>query len=119
MNETLIVLGAVALAGGIGVAGWATYAIDDMGLMRYINEDEYEAYSLFRLLGVLSAVAGLVALVIGLVVDTRPTTRDYHMRQIQYPISAQGTIFCMYCGRPIAPDAVYCPGCGRFMKNQP
>jgi hypothetical protein len=54
---------------------------------------------------------GLILIFIGLI------TEEEHKKGVlvhQQPLGPQGTTnFCPYCGRQMAPGAIYCPGCGR------
>lgn len=78
-------------------------------------------------LGIILVPVGFIVMIIGLIQSEEPrTVVQYYGTppppaygapggQVQY--SADGPTgsknFCSYCGRRIAPDAAYCPGCGR------
>jgi hypothetical protein len=83
------------------------------------------------LAGVLIPI-GFIIMVIGLVQSEEPKTIVQYYGApppgqvawggpVQYsPGGPPGTVnFCPYCGRPVAPDSVWCPGCGRSLKKQP
>ncbi len=77
-------------------------------------------------LGIILVPVGIIIMVVGLVQSEKPNTVVQYYGapppgqiaqggQAQY--SAGGppgtTNFCPYCGRQVAPGAVWCPGCGR------
>ena len=64
--------------------------------------------------GMVLMVLGVVVLVAGIIVAAIPTkTQTPPVQQPMYA-NASGTAgFCQFCGRPLAPGAVFCPGCGR------
>ena len=64
--------------------------------------------------GMVMMVLGVIVLVVGIIVAAIPTKTQ--TPPVQQPVYANppGTAgFCQYCGRPQAPGAVFCPGCGR------
>ena len=75
---------------------------------------------------------GFVIMVIGLIQSEKPkTVIQYYGApppgqaawdgQAQYPAGGPpgATNFCSYCGRQVAPDADWCPGCGGPIRRQP
>jgi hypothetical protein len=73
---------------------------------------------------------GFIIMVIGLMQSEKPTTVIQYYgapppghvapgEQVRYSAGPPGAAsFCQYCGRQIAPDAAWCPGCGRPLKKQ-
>jgi hypothetical protein len=78
-------------------------------------------------LGLIFILVGFIIMIVGLVQSDKPKTvvhyygvpppgaPGYGPQQMpRYPTGPPGaTNFCSYCGRQLAPGAVYCPGCGR------
>ena len=81
--------------------------------------------------GIVIIPVGFIVMLIGLVQKEEPATvvQYYGSPPLGYSPSAAhsppvagppgSTNFCQYCGRQLAPDAAYCPGCGKFLKKQP
>ena len=64
--------------------------------------------------GMVLMVLGVVVLVVGIIVAAVPAqTQAPPVQQPVYANPPGTTGFCQYCGKPLAPGAVFCPGCGR------
>ena len=64
--------------------------------------------------GMVLMVLGIIVLVVGIIVAALPSKTPAPAAQQPVYANAPGTTgFCQYCGRPLAPGAAFCPGCGR------
>jgi len=61
---------------------------------------------------------GAVLILLGHVIGTTPETLPAQARK-DWQVPTGTAVFCHYCGSPIAPGAVKCPGCGRSFQQSP
>ena len=121
---SIVVLGIAIGAIGLVTAVVFQNAADSMSLWeRFTSPDEYDFNVEMAGIGWIVAIVGGIVFVIGLVlliVSVQSSQEKSNAQAGTMSVAAVGMGgFCQYCGRPIAPDAAYCPGCGRFMKKQP
>ncbi|TFG69633.1 MAG: zinc ribbon domain-containing protein [Methanomassiliicoccus sp.] len=113
MNQAALALGIILVIGGIGSAAWAYAVIHHIPSPEYRDQYDYDFWSAVELLGVIIATTGGVLAVIVLVAGALETRVSSRQAPTQRPLQPGVRSYCQHCGRQIAPDAVWCPGCGR------
>jgi len=115
-----------AVGGGIAALGVVLAVI---GVVLYVYEETTDLWIVtvtthpYQGTGTLLLVLGIILTVVGAIVTVIPSGSSalppqYQQQTQQYGPAPQGqTMYCQYCGRPIAPGAVYCPGCGRSTQK--
>lgn len=113
-------VGNTSVGVGIAVLG-ILLAVAGAFLYTYEETESYywgfysETTQPYQDIGIVLLVLGIVIIVVGAIVSvipSRPSSPLPPSYQPTYQPSGQGR-FCSYCGKPLAPNAVYCPGCGR------
>ncbi len=113
MNQAALALSVILVIGGIGSTAWAYAVIHHIPSPEYRDQYDYDFWSAVEVLGVIVAAIGGVLAVIVLVAGAPETRVSNRHAPIQQPRPPGVRSFCQHCGRQIAPDAVWCPGCGR------
>ena len=117
MNKVGFALGVILLVGGIGAAAWAYAVIHHIPSPEYRDQYDYDFWSAVEILGLVNALVGGVFAVYSLVAEETVTLSNGRRTSIQQPLAPGAMNFCQYCGRQIALDAVWCPGCGRNFSH--
>jgi uncharacterized membrane protein len=117
MNYKAVGGGIVVLGVALAVIGVVLFHSDyeestNLGFVTVTNQP-YKAPGLGLMF------AGIIVVVVGAVVSVSSDgSSSSPLQYQQYGLAFSGQVaYCQYCGRLIAPDAVYCPGCGRSSQK--
>ena len=118
-NSAVVGLGLLlAISGGIVFLLFDSMASDMTLFDRYYNSDVYDRYQTFSSLGILFGVMGVIFFVVGFALQDQSQKKVQTVVIHQVGLGPQGTAnFCSYCGRQLAPGAIWCPGCGRSLQK--
>ncbi|MDH3364751.1 MAG: zinc ribbon domain-containing protein [Thermoplasmata archaeon] len=122
----VVVLGIAIGAIGLITAVVFQNAANSMSIWeRFTSPSEYDFNMEMVGIGWVVAIVGGIMFIIGLVlllvsVQSSQGKSNAQAGMMSPAPAADGMGgFCQYCGRPVSPDAVWCPGCGRSLKKQP
>ena len=121
----ILIVGIVILIAGAGFAVSAQSSADSMPWYdRALFPEEYDSYIAAANAGWAMAGVGVILTIVGLVIavaagSKTPTQTTGQPGQAQPgqlqigPFIPGSAHFCQFCGRQVAPEAAWCPGCGR------
>lgn len=123
MRADALAVGAILLIMGLGLAIWGFDQADHV-YPRWENMEKYNSYTGAGFLGLILGAIGAGLALYGIASNPsqpvqRPTAGigSQGGYGLYYTVQPGQSLFCQYCGRPLAPDAVYCPGCGRSSQK--
>ena len=114
MSATRVAGIIIAVIGIVLVAiGFGAYIYEERTHIQWIIDTEVVNRP-YQDEGMVLMVLGVVVLVVGIIVAAIPTKTQATPVQQPMNANASGTAgFCQFCGKPLAPGAAFCPGCGR------
>jgi len=117
MNEMIVVLGILAVVGGVCVFAYFSSMASDTTLIEIlVYPGRYDQYRAAADGGIAVGVIGLILIVLGAATNDKKESSTIPQRIM--PIAPGATNFCTYCGTQVSPGAVWCPKCGRGLSPE-